>query len=148
MMLCLFVLHISIFTCYLVCRRILPCMPRRQPRRLEELFGSPQPLSTQKTCDITSAEAASSASEASRPSQKNHSAGLSCLLPATATHQTTITSVVPLPDPHVSTADCVQLNESTSQSQDVLLPPSAFMTTGTQAVVIISCVAWPLNRVN
>ncbi|XP_055364702.1 protein SFI1 homolog isoform X2 [Betta splendens] len=95
-------------------KQIPPCMPRRQPRRREELFGSPQTemsfKNTQRTCDINSAETSSKLREDSRSSY-------------TSTHQTTITS-----------ADVVQPNKCTTQSQDVLLPPSAFMTTATKVM--------------
>ncbi|XP_078104755.1 protein SFI1 homolog isoform X1 [Sander vitreus] len=106
--------------------------PRRQPRRCEELFESPLKINTQKQTVVASAEAAPKPSQLSHPSQGGHCAASSCLHPAkvpvTSTCQSIITSNVSPSGPHMSAMDCRQ----ETQTQDVLLPPSAFMTTGTE----------------
>ncbi|XP_040889103.1 protein SFI1 homolog [Toxotes jaculatrix] len=109
-------------------------MPRRQPRRREELFQFPLTVmphkSTQNLSGITGTEAAPK--PFSSPSQKKHSAVLSCLRPAnvlvTSKHQSTITFT----EPQSSFVDSSQGDEN----QDLLLlPPSAFMTTESQNVL-------------
>ncbi|XP_040015533.1 protein SFI1 homolog [Xiphias gladius] len=112
--------------------KLLPTRkPRRQPRRCEELFESPLTVlphtGTQNQSGITAKP-----SEFSSPSQKNHPAVLSCILPAeilvSSTRQSTTTSTVPPSERHASIVDSSQ----GTQNQDLLLPPSAFMTTGPQ----------------
>ncbi|XP_044028465.1 protein SFI1 homolog isoform X3 [Siniperca chuatsi] len=91
---------------------------RRQPRRCEELLESPLKINTPKQSAVTST---SCLSQEGRPTV------LSCRHPAkvpvTSTHQSIIIPNVSPSDPHMSTMDSPQEN------QDVLLPPSAFMTT-------------------
>uniref|UniRef100_A0A3Q3NGM8 SFI1 centrin binding protein n=2 Tax=Mastacembelus armatus TaxID=205130 RepID=A0A3Q3NGM8_9TELE len=108
--------------------KLLPAhMPRRQPRRCEELFESPLTLlpqkGTQQQSAITSTEAAS---QIQNPSLK------SCLLPTkvpfTTTHQSTISSTVSPLEPCMPTVDSPQ----GTSNRDLLLPPSAFMSTATQ----------------
>ncbi|XP_070758707.1 protein SFI1 homolog [Enoplosus armatus] len=97
---------------------LLSRTPRRQPRRCEELFESPLKINPIKQSAVTST---------SCPSQEGRHAVLSCLHPAkVSTHQSIIISHVSPSDRHISTMDPPQEN------QDVLLPPSAFMTTGTE----------------
>ncbi|XP_045885080.1 protein SFI1 homolog isoform X2 [Micropterus dolomieu] len=92
---------------------------RRQPRRCEDLFEPPLKINTQKQSALTST---------SCPTQEGRHTVLSCLHPAkvtvTSPHQSIVLSTVSPSDPHMSTKDSAQEN------QDVLLPPSAFMTTG------------------
>ncbi|XP_067443281.1 protein SFI1 homolog isoform X2 [Thunnus thynnus] len=116
--------------------KLLPTrLPRRQPLRYEELFGSPLkelPLNgTQKESAVTGAKTAPQPPEVS-PSLDCHLADLSCLRPAsvpfTSTHQSTITPTASPSEPHMSALD----SPLGTQSQDLLLPPSAFMTIGTQ----------------
>ncbi|XP_033482337.2 protein SFI1 homolog [Epinephelus lanceolatus] len=107
-------------------------MPRRQPRRCVELFDSPPKINTQKQTVITGAGPAPYPLQLSRPSQEVHHTASSCLHPAkvpvASTCQSIITSNVSPSEPYTSTKDCPQ----ETQNQDVLLPPSAFMTTGTE----------------
>ncbi|XP_056241687.1 protein SFI1 homolog [Seriola aureovittata] len=118
-----------------VLSKLLPtCMPRRPPRCCEELFESPLTVfphkGAQNQSDITSTEAAPKPLEFSSSSKKKHPAVLSHLLPAkvlvTSTHQSAITSTPS--EPQLSIVD----SSNETQDQDLLLPPSAFMTTGSQ----------------
>ncbi|XP_074526467.1 protein SFI1 homolog isoform X2 [Halichoeres trimaculatus] len=99
---------------------------RQQPRRCEELFGSPLRTNPQ---EHFGAKAALKPSELC-PEENNHTVS-SCSYPAKdpVTYTTHIIHQpsVPTSEIHVSTEDCNQEN------QDVLLPPSAFMTTGLQS---------------
>ena len=83
--------------------------------------------STQKQTAVTKAP---NPSLLSFPAPEGHQTALSCLHPPTvsfpSTHQSTIISNV---------SPC----EHQTQNKDVLLPPSAFMTTGTKDMVIITC---------
>lgn len=103
---------------------LLPRVPRRQPRRCKELFESPLKINTQKQLAITSNQAAP------KPSQLSCNTALSCLHPAkvpvTSTHQSLVISNVSPSEPHTSALDSPQ------ETRDVLLPPSAFMTSGTE----------------
>uniref|UniRef100_UPI0037E92037 protein SFI1 homolog n=1 Tax=Semicossyphus pulcher TaxID=241346 RepID=UPI0037E92037 len=107
---------------------LLGRMPRRQPRRCEELFESPLKINTLRP------PAATSAAAGPKPWQLGSREGgrtvSSCLHPAkapvTSTHQSIVISNVSPSEPHMSTPDRSQEN------QDVLLPPSAFMTTGAE----------------
>lgn len=101
--------------------------------------------STQKTSDLLNTETASKPMEFTSPSQENHPTDVSCLHPATSIDQSTITSFMSLSDPHMLNVDSLQLNQSSTQTQDLLLPPSAFMTTGTQVMVIISFWLWHIS---
>nr|XP_046239547.1 protein SFI1 homolog isoform X2 [Scatophagus argus] len=96
---------------------------RHQPRRHGELLDSPLKPDTEKQPSVTGTEAAP------KPSQLSHHTSLSCLHPAkvpvVSTHQSNIISNMSTSEPHMSTMDPVQ------ETQDVLLPPSAFMTTAT-----------------
>ena len=78
--------------------------------------------------------AVSGTKPAQEPSQPSCPTVLSCLqlaqVPVTSTHQSSIMSTVSPSEPHMSTVN------STQETQDVLLPPSAFMTKDT---VIITC---------
>lgn len=86
---------------------------------------------------LPSVETAPQPSEVS-PSQRRHLAESSCLHPAavpfTSAHQSTIIPAVSPSGPHTSALD----SPPKTQSQDLLLPPSAFMTSATQNTVIIS----------
>ncbi|XP_034541518.1 LOW QUALITY PROTEIN: protein SFI1 homolog [Notolabrus celidotus] len=98
---------------------------RRQPRRCEELFESPIKTNPQ---EHSGAKAAPKPSKLC-PEEHNHT--LSSYVHSakdlvTSTHQSISIPSVPTSEIHVATAECPQEN------QDVLLPPSAFMTTGTQ----------------
>lgn len=97
---------------------------RRQPRRHEDLFQSPLKINPQKQPAIASAEAAPKPSQLACPT-------ISSLLrpakvPITSTHQSIVISNVSASEPQKPALDSPQ------QTQDVLLPPSAFMTTGTK----------------
>ncbi|XP_059184490.1 protein SFI1 homolog [Centropristis striata] len=94
---------------------------RPRPRRCEELFESPMTINS-------SAEAAPDPSQFSRPSQEDLRTAPSCRHAVTSTRQSIIMSNVFPSERHTSTVDSPQ----EIQSQDVLLPPSAFMTTGTE----------------
>ncbi|XP_008283777.1 protein SFI1 homolog [Stegastes partitus] len=117
----------------LLSKLLLNRTPRRQPRRRQELFDSPgkvlQHRGIQTQTGITSSEAAPS--EFSFPSEDDHPAASSCLLPAkvpvTATHQSPLISTIS--EPFMPTVD------STQETQDLLLPPSAFMAAGTQNIL-------------
>ncbi|XP_053172194.1 protein SFI1 homolog [Scomber japonicus] len=115
--------------------------PRTQPLRYEELFGSALE-DTQKQSVITSSETAPQPSEVS-PSQKDHLAELSCLHPAlvslTSSHRSSIIPTVSPSEPYTSALD----SPPRTQSQDLLLPPSAFMTTGTQNTLGKACSSAP-----
>ncbi|XP_068450584.1 protein SFI1 homolog isoform X2 [Clinocottus analis] len=89
-------------------------VPRRQPRRC---VSPPQIY----------AEAALKPSQLCRPSQQDLRTASSGLHPP-STHQSTITSNGSLCEPNMSTVDSPQ----ETQNQDILLPPSAFMTTVTE----------------
>ncbi|KAA8593409.1 hypothetical protein FQN60_009525 [Etheostoma spectabile] len=106
--------------------------PRRQPRRCEELFESPLKINTQKQTVVTSAEAAPKPSQLSCPSLGGHCTASSCLHPAkvpvTSTCQSINTLNVSPSEAYMSSMDCSQ----ETQTQDILLPPSAFMTSGTE----------------
>ncbi|KAM7422682.1 hypothetical protein PAMA_010636 [Pampus argenteus] len=127
--------------------KLLPTrMLRRQPLRYEELFGSPlkeMPRNgTQKQSAVTNTETDPQTSEIS-PSQKRPPAELSCLHPAsvpfTSAHQS---AIIPAVSP--SKPDMTTLNSPPgTQSQDLLLPPSAFMTTGTQNMLGKTCSSGP-----
>ncbi|XP_020507537.3 protein SFI1 homolog isoform X1 [Labrus bergylta] len=95
---------------------------RRQPRRREDLFTSPVKTNHQKHSVAVSKPSQFSPEEQSLTAS-------SCLhhakVPVTSTHQSFSISNVPTSITQVSTENCSQAN------QDVLLPPSAFMTTGT-----------------
>ncbi|XP_035517407.1 protein SFI1 homolog isoform X2 [Morone saxatilis] len=97
--------------------------PRRQPRRCEELFESPLKMNTHEQSAVTGAEAPPH-------SQLSCRTVLSCLhptkVPVTSTHQIPAMCNVSPSKSHMSTMDSPQ------ETQDVLLPPSAFMTTGTE----------------
>ncbi|XP_031709155.1 protein SFI1 homolog [Anarrhichthys ocellatus] len=108
-------------------KRQLSRAPRRQPRRCEELFESPLKIYTQNQAAITKAEAAPKPSQLSRPSQEGRRTASSCLHPP-STRQSIIVSNVSPSEPNMSTVDSTQ----ETQNQDVLLPPSAFMTTVTK----------------
>ncbi|XP_073323532.1 uncharacterized protein sfi1 [Pagrus major] len=98
--------------------------PRRQPRRRPELFESQLKINTQDQSAITGAEAAP------KPSQLSHHTALSCLhpvnIPVSSTRMSTTISNVSPCEPHSSTVGSPQ------EKQDVLLPPSAFMTTAAE----------------
>ncbi|XP_070815799.1 protein SFI1 homolog [Chaetodon trifascialis] len=81
---------------------------RRQPRRREDLFESPLNINTSAETD-------------SEPLQL-----YPVQVPVTSTHQSTIISHVSPTEPHTSTMDSPQ------ETQDILLPPSAFITTRTK----------------
>ncbi|KAK5934049.1 hypothetical protein CgunFtcFv8_014476 [Champsocephalus gunnari] len=93
---------------------------RRQPRRCKELFESTITINTQKQMAVTKTP---NPSLLSLPAPEGHQTALSCLHPPTvsfpSTHQSTIISNV---------SPC----EHPTQNKDVLLPPSAFMTTGAE----------------
>ncbi|XP_041806379.1 protein SFI1 homolog isoform X2 [Chelmon rostratus] len=81
---------------------------RRQPRRREDLFESPLNINT-------------GAETAPKPSQLHP-----VKVPVTSTHQSIIIS-------HVSSSEpCTSTMDSPQETQDVLLPPSAFTTTLTK----------------
>lgn len=113
-----------------------PRMPQRQPRHLKELPQFPLEVlpheGTQTRPGTSSTEAAPGPMEFSFPSRITHSAVSSCLHPTTVptscTHHSTITSTASPSEPQTPTVDALQ----ETQNQDLLLPPSAFMMTGTQ----------------
>lgn len=94
--------------------------------------------SAQNQTGITGTESAPKPFGFSSPPQKNHPAVLPQLPPAkvpvTSTHQSTITSTVSPSHPQLSVVDSSQGTEN----QDLLLPPSAFMSIGFQNTVIIT----------
>ncbi|GLD64553.1 protein SFI1 homolog [Lates japonicus] len=100
-------------------------MPRRQPRRCVEMFASPPTVLSHKGAQnqtgITGTESAPKPFGFSSPPQKNHPPVLPQLPPAkvlvTSTHH-----------PQLSVVDSSQ----GTGNQDLLLPPSAFMSTGFQ----------------
>ncbi|KAM9361287.1 protein SFI1 homolog [Symphorus nematophorus] len=100
---------------------LLSRMSRRQPRRCKELFDSPMKIE-QPAVTITKASL--------DPSQLSCPTVLSCLKPAkvsvTSTHQSSNMSAVSPSELHMSTVNSAQ------DTQDLLLPPSAFMTTWTK----------------
>ncbi|XP_068568237.1 protein SFI1 homolog isoform X2 [Cebidichthys violaceus] len=104
--------------------------PRRQPRRCEELFESPLKIYTQNQTAVPSAEAAPKPSQLSRPPQEGRRTAPSCLRPPSSTRQSIVTFNVSPSEPNMSAADSPQ----ETQNQDVLLPPSAFMTAVTEDV--------------
>ncbi|KAM7402190.1 hypothetical protein PAMP_017454 [Pampus punctatissimus] len=121
-------------------------MLRRQPLRYEELFGSPLKETprdgTQKQSAVTNAETAPQTSEVS-PSQKRPPAELSCLHPALVPFTSARQSAI-IPDVSPSKPDMTALTSPPgTQSQDLLLPPSAFMTTGTQNMLGKTCSSGP-----
>ncbi|XP_041638913.1 protein SFI1 homolog isoform X2 [Cheilinus undulatus] len=99
---------------------------RRQPHRCEELFKSPVKMNSWMYSVSTGA--------ALKPSQLNpEETGHTVLFnipsangPVTSIHQSATISNLPTSTTQVSTKNCSQGN------QDVLLPPSAFMTFGTE----------------
>ncbi|KAK2862052.1 hypothetical protein Q5P01_001585 [Channa striata] len=114
--------------------KLLPFrMPRRQPCRYAGHFGSSQNKDIQKTFDFAGADSASEPLDFSASSQDNHPTVISCLLPAaSATHQNTNTCTVSPSDSRMSTVDSTNLSRNITQTEGLLLPPSAFMTTGNQ----------------
>nr|XP_020453685.1 protein SFI1 homolog [Monopterus albus] len=117
-------------------------MPRRQPRRCGGLFHSkladlPHTGTQKQFGNTNTAEAAS---------QKNRPAVMSCLLPAkvpvTAAYQSTITSTMSPSEPRTPTVSSPQ----GTQNQDLLLPPSAFMTTGTQVTLEATSSSGPFKH--
>ncbi|CAJ1050672.1 LOW QUALITY PROTEIN: protein SFI1 homolog [Xyrichtys novacula] len=91
---------------------------RRQPRRCEELFESPIKTNTHDYSGNSNAKVATKPSKLG-PEEHRYTVS-SCV------HPSIIIPNVPVSGIHVSTADRPQEN------QDVLLPPSAFMATGTK----------------
>ncbi|XP_029286956.1 LOW QUALITY PROTEIN: protein SFI1 homolog [Cottoperca gobio] len=100
--------------------RPLSRAPRRQPRRCEELFEFPMKINTRKQTAVTGAESAP------KPSEEGHHTASSCLhpVPVASTCQSIIISNVSTWEPQET------------QNQDVLLPPSAFMTTGAEDTLV------------
>ncbi|KAK5872526.1 hypothetical protein PBY51_013217 [Eleginops maclovinus] len=90
---------------------------RRQPRRCKELFDSPMTINTQNQTAVTKAL---KPSLLSLPAPEDHHARLSSLHPPK----------VPFPSTHQSVAiSNISPCKRQTQNQDILLPPSAFMTT-------------------
>ncbi|CAN9511798.1 unnamed protein product [Ophioblennius macclurei] len=91
--------------------------PRRQPRRYKELFESP--LFADKSLDLTP-----KTFESGDASQKhNHPVSSSCFV--SVRHQSTLLPAVSPSEHPTATLD------SSHENKDFLLPPSAFMGTGT-----------------
>ncbi|XP_069000006.1 protein SFI1 homolog isoform X1 [Embiotoca jacksoni] len=108
---------------------------RRQPRRWKELFEYPLKVSPQSSNQnqsvITSTEAVPRPFEFNCPQIELPASSYSLCpdkVSVPSTHQSTLISTVSPSEAHVSTVDSPQ----ETQNRDLLLPPSAFMTTATQ----------------
>ncbi|XP_028260990.1 protein SFI1 homolog isoform X2 [Parambassis ranga] len=102
---------------------LLTRVPRRQPRRSKDLLESPLKMMSQEgEQNQSGTEAAPKGFDSCGPSQRNNPTAVSYLHPFKPSSHIA-SAVSPSALRHVSTVD---------SPQDLLLPPSAFMTTGTQ----------------
>ncbi|XP_028303883.1 protein SFI1 homolog isoform X2 [Gouania willdenowi] len=106
----------------LLSKLLLNRRPRRCPRRCEDLFASSLGMSLDQGDQIHNVMASSEEAFKPKdsPSQEDH--------PASSTHQRSLT--VSLTGPHISMDSTQEI-----QNHEILLPPSAFMTTGVMSKV-------------
>ncbi|KAM8915076.1 protein SFI1 homolog isoform 2-T3 [Spinachia spinachia] len=113
--------------------RLIGRARRRQPRRCEELFESRVEINTQTQTTRCGAEAAPKASLVRCPSQGDRRTATACLRPP-STRQSIVACNLSPSECNMSAVGCLR----ESQSQEALLPPSAFMTSRTKDLAISS----------